>query len=239
MGVKSYVSCSDNGNLEKNSLNYFLEMAQRHRKSKRDNLIARVTRVLKENPAIIQNKMTKLAQQFYSRGREVIGEVHRLIAFIRFELYPEYLLVSEVYPEHDVIDLMFNFFCKRYPTFIILFFTKKQGYIATNRSDIDFPAFKFKQNYWVFKRNSNSLDNIRQLLRLQLSAILTPEKFSSKTWECYYDSQYIKSRKNIRLARKVLPEKMIRKVAGGLAYEAQRLDEEEKKQQKCTLLEFF
>ena len=232
------MACTNGASLSKNTTAYYVSMAERHKKSERDNLVGQVKRALKENPAIILNKMTKLARQFYLRGREVMGEYHRLNAFIRFEVYPEYLLVAEVRPEHDVIDLIFNYFRKRYPDYIIILFEQNYGNISTRRPDVCFPEFKFKRNYWYFPRKSHTLADIRQRIRAQLPETIDVEKFTREVWERYYDSQYIKNRKNIKLARKFLPKKMIKKAAGGLAYEAQRLEEEEKDRQKSTLLDF-
>jgi hypothetical protein len=96
--------------LTKDTTSHFLELASRHKKSLRDDLIPKVKKVLNENPVIIYNKLNKMARQFYLRGREVLGELHRLNAFIRFKVYPEYLLVSEIRPEHDIIDLMLIIF---------------------------------------------------------------------------------------------------------------------------------
>jgi len=233
------MSCINGINLTKNTTAHFLDLAGRHRKSQRDGLIPRVKQVLRENPAIIYNKMTKLARQFYLRGREVMGEYHRLNAFVRFEVYPEYLLTSEIRPEHDIVDLMFNYFRRRYPDFLILFFDQKTGYLSTRRPKIRFPSFKYVRNYWYSPRKSYTLDEVRESIRTQLPETLNVEDFTSETWERYYDSQYIKERKNIRLARKALPQKMIKKAGGGLAYEARRLEEEEKNKQKNSLLDFL
>ncbi|NVM55054.1 MAG: DUF4130 domain-containing protein [Candidatus Helarchaeota archaeon] len=232
-------SCINGTNLTKKTTGYFIELASRHRKSQRDDLIPRVKKILKENPAVIHNKMTKLAKQFYLRGREVMGEYHRLNAFVRFEVYPEYLLVSEVRPDHDVIDLIFNYFRRRYPDFIILFYDVDYGNLSTRRCEIQFPNFKYKRNYWYFPRNSIPLLEIRKNIRMQLPDTLPVEDFTTQIWERYYDSQYIKDRKNIKLARKALPKKMIKKAGGGLSYEAKRLDEEEKERQKNSLLDFL
>ncbi len=226
-------------NLSKDTANYFLELAGRHWKSHRDNLITHVKKVLKENPAIIFNKMTKLGRQFYLRGREVMREYYRLNAFIRFEMHPEYLLVSEIRPEHDILDFIFNYFRRRYPDFLILLFDEKTGNISTRRAEIEFPMFKFKRNYWYFMRHLFSLDEIRQIIRAQLPDTIKINVFTTRVWERYYDSQYIQDRKNIQLARKLIPKKMIKKAAGGLAYEAKRFDEEEKNRQKNSLLDFL
>jgi probable DNA metabolism protein len=225
--------------LTKDTTSHFLELASRHKKSLRDDLIPKVKKVLNENPTIIYNKLNKMARQFYLRGREVLGELHRLNAFIRFKVYPEYLLVSEIRPEHDIIDLMFNYFHRRYPDFIILFYEQYQGNLATKRANICFDALKQKRNYWFFPRQSYTLDELRGLIRPQLKELFAVEDFSSEVWERYYDSQYIKERKNIKLARKALPKKMIEKSGGGLSYEALRLEEEENSRQMNSLLDYL
>lgn len=214
-------------------------MAQRHRKSQRDDLVSRVKTVLERDPAIIQNKVTKVAREFYRRGKEVMNELYRLNAFIRFEVYPEYLLVSEICPEHDIIDLMFPHFWRRYPDFIILLYDKKYGYCSTKRVGIQFESWKSERNYWVFKRDQYTLAEIRINIAPQLHDLFDVEAFSTTTWEKYYDSQYIKDRKNIKLARKALPKKMIKESVSGLVYEAKRLEEEEKERQKNSLLKYF
>ncbi|MHA1278316.1 MAG: DUF4130 domain-containing protein [Candidatus Helarchaeota archaeon] len=233
------MSCTNGANLTKYSAEYYLTMAQRHKKSQKDNLIKQVKQMLKNNPAVILNKMTKLARQFYLRGREVMMELHRLNAFVRFDIYPEYLLVSDVYPEHDIIDLMFNYFCRRYPDFVITFYDHQRGYLSTRRPNICFPKLKTKRNYWYFPKNAYQVGRIRDLLRPQLNDFLNVDHFTREIWECYYDSQYIQERKNVSLVRKALPAKMIKKSAGGLAYEGQRIAEEEKNRQKNTLLDYI
>ncbi|HUY00666.1 MAG TPA: DUF4130 domain-containing protein [Candidatus Deferrimicrobium sp.] len=233
------MSCLNGMNLTKDTTPHFLELASRHKKSLRDDLIPKVKKVLGENPSIIYNKLTKLARQFYIRGREVLGELHRLNAFIRFEVYPEYLLVSEIRPEHDIIDLMFNYFHRRYPDFIILLTEQYQGNISTKRPNIHFSTLKQKRNYWYFPRHSYTLQDLRELIQPQLMELFDVEDFTSELWERYYDSQYIKERKNIKLARKALPKKMIKKAGGGLSYEAQRLEEEEHRRQMNSLLDFL
>lgn len=214
-------------------------MAKRHKKSQRDDLIYRVEKVIGRDPAIIENKMTKIAREFYQRGKEVMNELYRLNAFIRFEVYPEYLLVTEIRPEHNIIDLMFHHFWRRYPDFLILFYDKKNGYLSTKRFDIQFSSLKYENNYWIFGRDQFNLSDIRNFIAPQLPEMFNVDNFPANTWERYYDSQYIKDRKNIKLARKALPKKMIRKAVTGLAYEAKRLEEEEKNKQKNSLSKFF
>lgn len=233
------MSCINGFNLSKDTTVHYLQLAARHSKSSRDDLILRVKKVLQVNPAIIYNKTTKLARQFYLRVKEVMGEYHRLNAFIRFEAYPEYLLVSEVRAEHDVLDLMFNYFRRRYPDYIIVLNTGEDCNLSTRRSDIQFPQLKVRRNYWYFAREQYSLDEIRAMIRVQLPEILALDDFSPHLWECYYDSQYIKARKNLRLARKAIPKKMIEKSAGGLSHEARRFDEAEKTLQTTTLLQYL
>ncbi|MDD1777204.1 MAG: DUF4130 domain-containing protein [Candidatus Helarchaeota archaeon] len=236
------MSCTTGINLNKDSVEYFLEMAQRHRKSQRDDLVSRVKTVLERDPAIIQNKVTKIAREFYRRGKEVMNELYRLNAFIRFEVYPEYLLVSEIRSEHDIIDLMFPYFWRRYPDFIILLNDKEYGFCSTKRSDIQFSfsSWKCERNYWIFKRDQYTLAEIRTSIAPQLQHLFDVDTSSSIIWEKYYDSQYIKDRKNIKLARKALPKKMIKESVSGLSYEAKRLDEEENdRQKKNSLLKYL
>ena len=232
------MSCISGANLTKNTAGYYLELASRHRKSQRDDLIPKVKKVLKTNPAIIYNKMSNLAKQFYLRGREVMGEYHRLNAFVRFKAYPEYLLVSEVRPEHDILDFMFNYFRRRYPDFIILLWDQHNGNLSTRRK-LNFPDFNYKRNYWYYPRTNFTLQIIRNLIRKQISDLFNVDNFTMELWEHYYDSQYIESRKNIRLARKAIPKKMIEKAGGGMSYEAKRFDEEEHNRQKTTLFDFL
>jgi len=233
------MSCTTGINLNADSQEYFLEMAQRHRKSQRDDLVCRVKTVIERDPAIIQNKVTKVAREFYRRGKEVMNELYRLNAFIRFEVYSEYLLVSEIRPEHNIIDLMFHHFWRRYPDFIILFYDNQYGYCSTKRPDIQFSSLKYEKNYWIFKRDQYTLAEIRTCIAPQLHELFNVDSFTPTTWERYYDSQYIKDRKNTKMARKALPTKMIKKAVSGLAYEAKRLEEEEKDRQKNSLLKYL
>jgi len=78
-----------------------------------------IERAIKINSPEIFGSNTDLSREVRNRAREVMGECHRLSAFLRLTVYPEMLLYTKVDLVHDTADILMRHFCGRYPTFVI------------------------------------------------------------------------------------------------------------------------
>jgi hypothetical protein len=139
-------------------------------------------------------------------GREVALELHRIKSFLRFEFYPEMFLFSKLNAEHDIVDLLLNFFTNRFPEFFIGLRKNNIIYLGTNRKDVKITIPKYKNRH--YKLISSKLPVFLDYLREVSDKKLDFGDFTVKIYHMYYDSQYISTRKNIKAAKKFLPDKL-------------------------------
>ena len=136
------------------------------------------------------------------------AEAHRLKVFTRLELFPEMLLFAEIEPRAQVMENVMKFFAYRFPTFVIALYEKnsKKLWIASNRKD--FSIFASKKIDSVYE----TLQNLRKTLantfaeRMDLSI-----EWSEEFFPVFYDSQFIESRKNLKIANHMMPSYFLSK----------------------------
>lgn len=121
--------------------------------------------------------------KFRSRSREVGNEIHRMMGLIRFDETAEGDLVARPKLFHQTADILLRKFHLRYPAHRLVFILPTE-------------AFYYEQ------------DRIHRIEMQDLSPDLLNSKDDfAALWETYYRSQYIPSRKNIRLASHFIPKK--------------------------------
>jgi probable DNA metabolism protein len=185
--------------------NIFLT-AKLHFKSKNDLLVERALEEFKKNPFKFLSKQSIISKELFKRNKEVLEEILKLKAFTRFQHFPEMLLFAEANPKHDTINFVLNYFSEKFPTFIIAFFVNNKLLIKTKRKDVFLPKEK---NF--FSKNQ-AIEWARIKIREQLSErILLSIEWMEKYWSKYYDSQFIESRKNLKLAKQLMPLKFLEK----------------------------
>ncbi|MFX0092188.1 MAG: DUF4130 domain-containing protein [Candidatus Hodarchaeota archaeon] len=186
-----------------------ISQAEKHHRLKNDeNLITRVYNQLKENPELIRSKATEEAKLIHKLAREVGRDIHQQISFLRFDAYPEWLLCAKTTSEHDVLPSVLEHFSERFPLHIILIHDRRtqQNYLGTKRKNINLKNLDLDQPY------SSVIQSLRQELKRQISDVLDlVEEFSPEIWNIHYDAQYIKERRNRKLARKFMPHYLAKK----------------------------
>lgn len=112
---------------------------------------------------------------------DVKHEVWRMIGFIRFKPAGEKCLAAKPKLFHNTADLILEQFQKRYPHYRIVLVTDSNAIAIEN-------------------------GKIFEVSRTEYKKFLKQDIYDS-VWEEYYKSQYIETRKNIKLASSKIPKK--------------------------------
>jgi len=185
--------------------------AVRHCNINKNDIISNIEKIYKRNPEVIQNKATKEAIEFYKLAGEVVKEYHKLKGLVHFDLYPEMVLLGIINTEYDLIDLLLEFFMNRFPRFFICLEKKDWIFIGTKRTDIKFKYPVYKNKYYKIK--NLDFNEFLEFINKNTNLRIDLGNFNNKDWINYYNSQYIKSRKNLRLAKQLLPIKFKKKTS--------------------------
>ncbi|MBP2655159.1 MAG: hypothetical protein H6Q73_2728 [Firmicutes bacterium] len=127
------------------------------------------------------NGIGSISRIFLQRYRAVYHEVHRMLGFIRFHPTPDGSLVAQPKLFHHTADLILRQFAPRYPGNRLVLLLSNEALILDNGKLLSAPP----ENFLSYIQN---------------------DPFN-ETWEKYYQSQYIASRKNSALAQRVIPKK--------------------------------
>jgi len=130
------------------------------------------------------NSISADCRKFNNLGREVAHEVRRMMGLIRFSVFgeDEKTLVAVPRLYHNTADLILKKFAPRYPGCKLVLVLEKKALCLDNGTVFPVDAACFRS----FLQKKDSLAGV---------------------WEEYYRSQYIESRKNIRLAGQHIPQK--------------------------------
>lgn len=145
-------------------------------------IFAAVEEALRHGPAYTLCGIGAASRLLLSRTKAVSHEVHRMLGFIRFQPIPDTLtLVAKPKLFHDTADLILRQFAPRYP-----------------------------QHTLILIEHDHALKLTKGTLQREAAAdylcYTTGDDFT-QAWETYYQSQYIATRKNDRLASKVIPKR--------------------------------
>ena len=135
------------------------------------------------------------------------AQAHKINALSRMKCYPEMLLFSELRdsPDWAVADAL-EHFCHRFPTFVIAFFSKGRLWAKTARGDTMVPAKK------VFNYPGGALAWLRTALAEQYDERFEADnELGEKAYETFYDSQYIQSRRNLKMQKRLMPMLFVEK----------------------------
>ena len=144
-------------------------------------IFAAVEQALKYGHAYCLCGAGNASRLFNDRSRAISKEVHRMLGFIRFQPAPGDSLIASPKLFHNTADLILRQFALRYPNSRLIFVLTDEALIWENNQLSRLPANKFLPYV--------SEDGFHQ------------------AWDTYYQSQYIATRKNIKLASKVIPRK--------------------------------
>ena len=120
---------------------------------------------------------------FVARAKAVFYEIHKMLGFIRFHPAPDHTLVAQPKLFHQTADLILRKFVVMYPRSRLVLVLAEQAVVMEHGHITSVPA----SNYLAYVKNDDF----------------------SKTWQIYFQSQYIATHKNINKARTILPKKFL------------------------------
>jgi len=131
---------------------------------------------------------------------------HRLKAFARFECFPEMLLFSKIVESPDwAVENALNYFCYRYPTFVIALYNKNDLWVKTHRA----VKISFKKK---FDSKEKAIASLRNYLNEKISERFEEDfTWDKKYYETFFESQFVEARQNPKLQRRMMPEFFVEK----------------------------
>ena len=169
------------------SLHWYIAYSLRHRRCVPGELARLLARYYPDVGQVLARK-DELSLKYFRMHMDVLRETERLKAHTRPQPAGG-LMYVEICPEHDVVDLYLEWLARR----------------VSDRASV----VKARGSYYLV--NANYLGHDRPIKEI------SPEEAKRLTgdgraedrlsWELYYDSQMIESRRNKPLAKKMLPAK--------------------------------
>jgi probable DNA metabolism protein len=191
---------------ELNEIKKLVEWNLRYKKndiSKFGLVLKMIQECLVEGPSIVLSQVTVVSRETYKRSRQVGCEYHKACGFLRLDAIGDYL-VSAARFEHDVEDLVVRFWSKRYPEKTVVLFSpsklKSYAYIG-NKGDVSFVE---GEEIEILQAEINK--KIRENPVHSIEEKDSNEDFN-EIFEAFYDTSFIPSRRNKRLARRCVPKK--------------------------------
>jgi probable DNA metabolism protein len=187
------------------------DLAQRHRDFSYSLMIA----VEKQSIELVKAMATDEARRLYNMHRQVSCEIHRLESFTRLNISKKGILYGSISPEHNVEEPVLNFFKNRFPAFIILIESKKKELCYVSKPGQKYTIIKKTLSETLVSIELDIPDNkIAHELVNNNSDINSDDE---DIWRTFYETQYIKERRNKRYFHKSMPRKILK--GAGLATE--------------------
>ena len=139
---------------------------------------------LRYGPDYCLNSISADCRKFNNLAREVSGEVRRMLGLIRFSMWGEdgKTLVAQPRLYHNTADFILKRFSRRYPGCRLVLLLPEKALCLENGTIYAADPLPYR------------------------AAIEQKDPFDG-VWEKYYRSQYIASRRNIRLASQHIPQR--------------------------------
>lgn len=127
-------------------------------------------------------------------NKQIGREVHRMHAFVRFQLTPDDLYVALVEPDFNVLPLLEDHFRARYPAQEWLIYDARRHYgLLWDRQECRFITFAENDH--------------RQLRQLSADLLGAGETDYQELWKTYFHSVDIPERRNIKLHLQHVPRR--------------------------------
>ncbi len=152
---------------------------------------------LKKDRTLLYNLGCEEARRLYSLHRKVAGYIHKKKSFMRFKLSETGVLYSEVKLEYPIERNLLIHFHKRFPLFYIVIKSRKKSWWISPEGNIDWKKEEIKK---VVKELDKEAKN---------NSIVKGMEFNEDWWPEYYESQFIRQRKNLKLMRKQMPRYLL------------------------------
>lgn len=148
-----------------------------------------------EDDVALETISTDLARKALKLAREVGGDLHRGKSFTRLKVSKKGILYGELKIKHEVEDLLARFFVRRFPNFIVVLESWRGCYIyGRGFGKVEFSDEELKSVVEDLEKTTNINYNFEEV-------------DTKKLWDEFYNSQYIPSRKNLKLFSSRVPKK--------------------------------
>jgi len=176
--------------------------------------------IMRESLAVIETKLTTPARNYYNMARAVSNEIHYNKMFTRLKIEENKILTGYIQPVHSVEDLILEFFYNRFPKYAIILFSGKKNktymispkQISDDLKKLKIIKYSIEKDYLIGNSNlklKKVLSIISPILAKynSINPLLDKELDSKELFESFYESQFIKSRENLRLFNHNMPKK--------------------------------
>ncbi|MFX1588548.1 MAG: DUF4130 domain-containing protein [Promethearchaeota archaeon] len=180
--------------------------------------------ILRESKVIIETKLTKIAHNYYDMARAVSTEIHYNKMFTRLKIEENMILTGYIQPIHSVEDLILEFFYNRFPKYTIILHSDKKNktfiispkQIGNELKRLKIVKFNIKKDYLIGHSNMKPKKIISIISPLltkynNINPLLDNNLDSKELFKSFYESQFIKSRENLRLFDQNMPKKYQKK----------------------------
>ncbi|MFH2027987.1 MAG: DUF4130 domain-containing protein [Nanoarchaeota archaeon] len=153
--------------------------------------------VRKQDVVFVENLATPEARRVYNWNRQVAGCYQRSRAFCRMKISKHSIVYCSIDPEHFVEDLVARWFLSRFPMFTIMVESKRGTFVISKTTDLVIYDKKIDELLPEFEKIMPENSILSDLTEFDEDSV----------WEGYYDSQFIKERKNKKYFLKNIPKK--------------------------------
>ncbi len=148
-----------------------------------------------QDRTLVMNIATPEARKLYRMHREVGCGLHLKKGFMRLNRSRHGILYGKPRLEHDVADLLLNHFHRRFPVFHIALEHRGKTYVADTRGTVTAYTACVEETVKELEKH------------LPPHPLMEGLDFDDSLWGKYYDSTYIRERRNLKLMNRMMPVK--------------------------------
>ena len=128
--------------------------------------------------------------------RDVLGEVHRMKAFVRLSTYGGLVLFGYLKPRHRIAEHICDHLARRNAGIIVVLGNGSESWACLCRGN------------WIWRDYGTGLTQTLERLKAALPPeVCKPGPDPEALWQAYYDSQYCPERKNLLAYHKNMPRR--------------------------------
>jgi len=129
----------------------------------------------------------------------VLGEIHRMKAFVRLKSLGPQVLYGYLKPRHRIGGHISDHFARRNPWIIVVLGNSSESWTSLCRED--------RIMHYHGKGTGETLERLRSALDCPADGPNADNSSVDGLWQVYYDSQYCPERKNLLAFRQRMPKR--------------------------------
>ena len=129
----------------------------------------------------------------------VLGEIHRMKAFVRLKSLGPQVLYGHLKPSHKIGGHISDHFARRNPWIIVVLGNSSESWISLCQKG------RIMRDHE--KGMAETLERLRSALDCPADGANANNPCVDDLWQVYYDSQYCPERKNLRVFRQRMPKR--------------------------------